>query len=73
MRDPHFGYSVVDGGPDSFLPGYRTVVDGFWIIHALFGPLGIVLACLGTVLWQRERVKMERLDSGSPFGMGYST
>ena len=46
-----------DDGPDTFLPGYRTVVNGFWILHALFGPLGVVLACLGMMLWWRGRLK----------------
>jgi hypothetical protein len=48
---------VIQGGGGGFLQGYRTTVDGFPIIQALFEPLGVVLACAGMVFWWRGRSK----------------
>jgi hypothetical protein len=57
---------LAETGPGTFLPGYRTVVSGFWIVHAVFGPLGVVLAVLGMVLWWRGRVKCALPPAGPP-------
>lgn len=31
--------------PDTFIPGFRTTVDSFYIVRAVVEPLGYVLSC----------------------------
>lgn len=52
-------------GAEGFLEGYRTTVQGFPIIQALFEPLGIVLACAAMVMWWRAKNKSERVTYGN--------
>lgn len=54
---------IIQGGGGGFLEGYRTTVTGFPVVQAVFEPLGVVLACLGMVLWWKRRLANQAIQA----------
>lgn len=58
LNEKGYTYSRVD---DGFVEGYRTTVDEFPVVQAVFEPLGVVMAAAMVIWWRKRNVIAERV------------